>query len=65
VPPPTDHGVIEPFWYSFDLTQRRVQEGGWTDQVTTRELPVSKVAHINLKEADLDKLPTRGDPVLR
>ena len=20
VPPPTDHGVVEPFWYSFDLT---------------------------------------------
>jgi hypothetical protein len=23
VPPPTDHGVVEPFWYSFDLTHRR------------------------------------------
>jgi oxalate decarboxylase len=50
VPPPTDHGVVEPFWYSFDLSHRRVQEGGWTHQVTSRELPVSKdVAGVNMR----------------
>lgn len=50
VPPPTDHGVVEPFWYSYDLTHRRVQEGGWTHQVTTRELPVSKdIAGVNMR----------------
>lgn len=50
VPPPTDHGVVEPFWYSFDLTHRRVQEGGWTHQVTARELPVSKdIAGVNMR----------------
>jgi oxalate decarboxylase len=50
VPPATDHGVVEPFWYSFDLTHRRVQEGGWTHQVTQRELPVSKdVAGVNMR----------------
>lgn len=50
VPPPTDHGVVEPFWYSFDLTHRRVQEGGWTHQVTTRELPVSTdIAGVNMR----------------
>jgi oxalate decarboxylase len=50
VPPATDHGVVEPFWYSFDLTHRRVQEGGWTHQVTSRELPVSKdVAGVNMR----------------
>jgi oxalate decarboxylase len=50
VPPPTDHGVIEPFWYSFDLTHRRVQEGGWTHQVTERELPVSTdIAGVNMR----------------
>src|ERR1700730_8097546 len=42
LPPPTDHGNIEPVWYSFDLTHKRVQEGGWTNQVTQRELPASK-----------------------
>jgi oxalate decarboxylase len=49
-PPPTDHGVIEPFWYSFDLTHRRVQEGGWTHQVTSRELPASQdIAGVNMR----------------
>jgi len=41
LPPPTDHGNIEPVWYSFDLTHKRVQEGGWTNQVTQRELRAS------------------------
>ncbi|MBB4349374.1 cupin domain-containing protein [Aliirhizobium cellulosilyticum] len=50
VPPPTDHGVVEPFWYSFELTHRRIQDGGWTHQVTTRELPVSKdMAGVNMR----------------
>jgi oxalate decarboxylase len=50
VPPPTDHGVVEPFWYSFDLTHRRVQEGGWTHQVTSRELPAStEMAGVNMR----------------
>ena len=40
--PPTDHGTIPPSWYSFDLTHRRIQNGGWTHQVTERELPSSK-----------------------
>jgi oxalate decarboxylase len=40
-PPITDRGVIEPIWYSFDLTHRRIQDGGWTRQVTARELPSS------------------------
>jgi len=42
LPPPTDHGNIQPVWYSFDLTHKRVQGGGWTNQVTERELPSSK-----------------------
>lgn len=42
MPPITDRGVIEPIWYSFELTHRRIQEGGWTRQVTQRELPSSK-----------------------
>jgi oxalate decarboxylase len=33
-PPPTDHGDIGPIWYSFDLARKRVEEGGWTHQVT-------------------------------
>ena len=41
-PPITDRGVIVPIWYSFDLTHRRIQDGGWTRQVTARELPSSQ-----------------------
>jgi oxalate decarboxylase len=54
VPPPTDHGVVEPVWYSFDLTHRRVQEGGWTHQVTERELRSSK------EHAGVDMRITKG-----
>jgi oxalate decarboxylase len=42
LPPPTDYGHIEPIWYSFDLTRKRVQEGGWTNEVTEKVLPTSK-----------------------
>jgi oxalate decarboxylase len=41
-PPPTDSGNLEPVWYSFDLTHKRVQEGGWTNEVTQKVLPPSK-----------------------
>jgi oxalate decarboxylase len=42
LPPPTDHGNIDPVWYSFDLTHKRVEEGGWTNEVTEKVLPSSK-----------------------
>src|SRR5262249_52605366 len=38
-PPSTDRGDVMPIWYSFDLTHRRIQDGGWTRQVTAQELP--------------------------
>ena len=41
-PPPTDHGDLVPIWYSFDLVKKRVEEGGWTHEVTERVLPSSK-----------------------
>ncbi len=40
-PPPTDHGDTGPIWYSFNLSHRREQPGGWTHQVTERSLPTS------------------------
>src|SRR5580658_5793757 len=40
-PPPTDYGNIVPVWYSFDLPHMRIQEGGWTNQVTQTVLPSS------------------------
>lgn len=49
-PQPTDHGDIGPIWYSFDLARKRVEEGGWTHQVTQRELPPSKdLAGVNMR----------------
>src|SRR5271167_4096741 len=49
-PPPTDHGDVGPIWYSFDLVKKRVQEGGWTHEVTQRELPSSKdLAGVNMR----------------
>lgn len=49
-PPPTDHGDIGPVWYSFDLARKRVEQGGWTHQVTQRELPSStQLAGVNMR----------------
>ena len=49
-PPETDHGDIGPIWYSFDLAHKRVEEGGWTHQVTQRELTPSKdIAGVNMR----------------
>lgn len=36
--PPIDHCDAVPIWYSFDLVKDRVEEGGWTHNVTEREL---------------------------
>jgi oxalate decarboxylase len=50
MPPPTDHGDMVPLWYSFDLVKKRVEEGGWTHEVTQRELPSSKdLAGVNMR----------------
>jgi len=49
-PPDTDFGDIGPIWYSFDLARKRVEEGGWTHQVTQRELPPSRdIAGVNMR----------------
>jgi oxalate decarboxylase len=40
--PVTDDGTVPPFKYSFDLAHKEIDSGGWTRQVTVRELPISK-----------------------
>lgn len=40
--PETDAGGQPPFKYSFSLAHKRQEGGGWTRQVTVRDLPVSK-----------------------
>ena len=42
LPPPTDAGGVQAFKYPFALSHKRMQQGGWSREVTIRELPVSK-----------------------
>lgn len=49
-PPHTDHGDTGAIWYSFNLAHRRETVGGWTHQVTQREIPNSRdVAGVNMR----------------
>ena len=49
-PPTTDKGDVGAIWYSYDLAHKRIQPGGWTHQVTQRELPNSKdLAGVNMR----------------
>ncbi len=42
VPPETDAGAVPTFKYSFSQAHKRLYEGGWSHEVTERELPISK-----------------------
>ena len=49
-PPATDHGVLPNLRFSFDDAHMRLTTGGWTRQVTVRELGISKnVAGVNMR----------------
>jgi oxalate decarboxylase len=50
-PPDTDSKSLVPtFKYPFSLANKRVYEGGWSREVTVRELPVSKsMAGVNMR----------------
>src|SRR4051812_27959809 len=50
-PPATDSKSLVPnFKYPFSLANKRVYEGGWSREVTVRELPVSKtLAGVNMR----------------
>lgn len=49
-PPQTDNGTVKPFKYSFALSHKRIESGGWTRQVTSRELPISTtIAGVEMK----------------
>ncbi len=48
--PPTDAGGQPPFKYSFSLSHKRQEAGGWTRQVTVRDLPISrKMAGVQMR----------------
>src|ERR1700689_1130832 len=41
-PPITDAGGVQTFKYPFSLAHKRMQEGGWSREVTQRKLSISK-----------------------
>src|ERR1700704_850300 len=50
-PPPTDSkSLVQNFKYPFSFANKRAYEGGWSREVTVRELPVSKtLAGVNMR----------------
>jgi oxalate decarboxylase len=50
LPPSTDAGGVAVFKYPFGLAHKRMQAGGWSREVTVRELPVSKsIAGVDMR----------------
>ncbi|MDB6064037.1 MAG: bicupin, oxalate decarboxylase family [Pedosphaera sp.] len=49
-PPRTDAGRVRAFKYPFSFANKRMYEGGWSREVTIRELPVSRsIAGVNMR----------------
>ncbi len=50
VPPVTDTGSMPGFKFPFSLANKRVYRGGWSREVTARELPIAKeLAGVNMR----------------
>jgi oxalate decarboxylase len=50
MPPATDAGGVPTFKYPFSFANKRLYEGGWSREVTVRELPISKtIAGVNMR----------------
>src|SRR4051812_40143004 len=50
VPPPTDHGTVANLKFPFAASHIRLERGGWTRQVTERELGISKeIAGVDMR----------------
>jgi oxalate decarboxylase len=49
-PPPSDAGGVQTFKYPFGISHKRMQEGGWSREVTVRELAISKsIAGVDMR----------------
>ena len=49
-PPPTDSGTIPNLKFSFSNAHNRLNEGGWSREVTVRELPIATtLAGVNMR----------------
>jgi oxalate decarboxylase len=50
MPPISDEGGVQTFKYPFSLAHKRVHEGGWSREVTVRELAVAKtIAGVDMR----------------
>src|ERR1700691_1475952 len=50
LPPQTDAGGVQTFKYPFGIAHKRMQQGGWSREVTVRELAVSKsIAGVDMR----------------
>ncbi len=50
LPPETDAGGVQTFKYPFAIAHKRMQEGGWSREVTVRELAISKtIAGVDMR----------------
>ncbi|GAA0420504.1 oxalate decarboxylase OxdC [Acrocarpospora corrugata] len=49
-PPETDHGTLPNMKFSFSMAHTRLEEGGWTREITQRELPIATtLAGVDMK----------------
>jgi oxalate decarboxylase len=49
-PPATDHGAMPNLHFPFSETHMKMREGGWSREVTQRELPVATdIAGVNMR----------------
>lgn len=42
VPPATDHGTMANLRFSYSDSHQRLEEGGWTREITNRDFPISQ-----------------------
>src|ERR1700689_1076275 len=50
LPPQTDAGGVQTFKYPFGISHKRMQQGGWSREVTIREMAVSKtIAGVDMR----------------
>jgi oxalate decarboxylase len=50
LPPSSDAGGVQTFKYPFGIAHKRMQEGGWSREVTVRELAISKsIAGVDMR----------------
>ncbi|WP_210619563.1 cupin domain-containing protein [Mammaliicoccus lentus] len=50
IPPATDGGTLDNMKFSYSDTHVRIEHGGWSREVTERELPISKhIAGVNMR----------------